>query len=57
MEGVAGAAGFKHLGFVFVVPLAVVLCVLSLPPLWADRARLPPPLGRMPRSRSEPSNP
>lgn len=55
--GVAGAAGFKHVGFVFVVPLAVVLCVLSLPPLWADRARLPPPLGRALRPRSEPSNP
>ena len=40
LGGVAGAAGFKHVGFVFVVPLAVVLLVLSLPPLWADRARL-----------------
>lgn len=38
--GIAGAAGFKHVGFVFVVPLALVLLVLSLPPLWADRARL-----------------
>ena len=28
------------------VPLAVVLCLLSLPPLWADRARLPLLLGR-----------
>lgn len=38
--GIAGAAGFSHVGFVFVVPLALVLLVLSLPPLWADRARL-----------------
>ena len=38
--GIAGAAGFKHVGFVFVVPLALVLLALSLPPLWADRARL-----------------
>ena len=38
--GIAGAAGFSRVGFVFVVPLALVLLVLSLPPLWADRARL-----------------
>ncbi|RZJ60801.1 MAG: DUF1275 domain-containing protein [Acidovorax sp.] len=38
--GLAGAAGFSRVGFVFVVPLALVLLVLSLPPLWADRARL-----------------
>jgi uncharacterized membrane protein YoaK (UPF0700 family) len=29
--GIAGAAGFKHVGFVFVVPLALVLLALSLP--------------------------
>ena len=46
LGGIAGALGFRHLGFVFVVPLAVVLCLLSLPPLWADRARLPLLLGR-----------
>lgn len=40
LGGVAGAVGFKYLGFVFVVPLAIVLCTLSLPPLWADRARV-----------------
>lgn len=38
--GIAGAAGFKYVGFVFVVPLALVLLALSLPPLWADRGRL-----------------
>ena len=40
--GIAGAAGFKHVGFVFVVPLALVLFALALPPLWIDRARLRP---------------
>ena len=40
--GIAGAAGFKHVGFVFVVPLALVLCALAVPPLWIDRARLWP---------------
>jgi uncharacterized membrane protein YoaK (UPF0700 family) len=38
--GLVGAAGFKHVGFIFVVPLALVLLTLSLPPLWADRRRL-----------------
>ncbi|MFN7152108.1 MAG: YoaK family protein [Acidovorax sp.] len=46
--GIAGAAGFKHVGFVFVVPLALVLLALSLPPLWADRARLRHPLRKSP---------
>ncbi|WP_027014483.1 YoaK family protein [Comamonas composti] len=46
LGGIGGAAGFKHLGFVFVLPLAVILCVLSLPPLWADRARLPEKIRR-----------
>ena len=46
--GIAGAAGFKHAGFVFVVPLALVLLALSLPPLWADRARLRSPLRKEP---------
>ncbi|MCW5651266.1 MAG: DUF1275 domain-containing protein [Ramlibacter sp.] len=34
--GVLGAAGFKYLGFVSVVPLALVLLALSLPPLLRD---------------------
>ena len=38
--GLVGAAGFKYVGFIFVVPLALVLLTLSLPPLWTDRARL-----------------
>lgn len=38
--GVAGAAGFKYIGFSFVVPLALVLWALALPSLWMDRVRL-----------------
>jgi hypothetical protein len=38
--GLAGAAGFKYVGFVCVVPLALVLLLLALPPLWSDRLRL-----------------
>lgn len=34
--GVAGAWGFQHWGFVCVVPLALLLAALALPPLWAD---------------------
>ena len=38
--GVVGAAGFKHVGFIWVVPLASILLALSLPPLAADSGRL-----------------
>ncbi|MBS0468414.1 MAG: DUF1275 domain-containing protein [Proteobacteria bacterium] len=38
--GVVGAAGFKHVGFIWVVPLAALLLALSLPPLLADMDRL-----------------
>jgi len=38
--GVVGAAGFKYVGFIWVVPLAAVLLALSLPPLAADFDRL-----------------
>lgn len=34
--GIAGALGFKHLGFICVLPLALLLMAVSLPPLWAD---------------------
>ena len=37
--GVVGAAGFKYIGFVWVVPLALMLLALSLPPLYADYRR------------------
>jgi uncharacterized membrane protein YoaK (UPF0700 family) len=37
--GVVGAAGFKYVGFVWVVPLAAVLLALSLPPLRRDLRR------------------
>lgn len=48
--GVVGAAGFKYVGFIWVVPLAAVLLVLSLPPLVADLDRLAP-AWRMRRTR------
>ena len=38
--GIAGALGFQHWGFVCVVPLALVLMAVSLPPLWADVKKL-----------------
>jgi uncharacterized membrane protein YoaK (UPF0700 family) len=37
--GLVGATGFKYVGFVWVVPLAVMLLVLSLPPLYSDLRR------------------
>jgi uncharacterized membrane protein YoaK (UPF0700 family) len=37
--GVVGAAGFKYLGFVWVLPMAGLLLLLSLPPLYADWRR------------------
>lgn len=37
--GVVGAAGFKYLGFVWVLPMAGLLLLMSLPPLWADCLR------------------
>jgi len=38
--GLVGAAGFKRVGFIWVVPLASLLLILSLPPLLADFDRL-----------------
>ena len=37
--GVVGAAGFKYVGFVWVVPLAALLLLLSLPPFRRDLRR------------------
>ena len=37
--GLVGAAGFKYVGFIWVVPLALMLLALSLPPLYADFRR------------------
>jgi uncharacterized membrane protein YoaK (UPF0700 family) len=37
--GVVGATGFKHVGFVWVVPLAMALLAFSLPPLVWDLRR------------------
>lgn len=40
LGGVTGAFGFKHVGFVCVVPLAALLWALSLPPFLRDISRL-----------------
>jgi uncharacterized membrane protein YoaK (UPF0700 family) len=45
LGGVAGALGFKYVGFVCVVPLAALLLALSVPPL----IREVPPLNRLGR--------
>jgi uncharacterized membrane protein YoaK (UPF0700 family) len=37
--GLVGATGFRYAGFVWVVPLALLLLGLSLPPLYADLLR------------------
>ncbi len=37
--GIVGAAGFKYIGFVWVVPLAALLLALSLPPFRRDLRR------------------
>ena len=37
--GVVGAAGFKYVGFVWVVPQALLLLALCLPPLYSDAQR------------------
>lgn len=37
--GLVGALGFKYVGFVWVVPLALGLLALSMPPLFADWRR------------------
>ncbi|HEX7864077.1 MAG TPA: YoaK family protein [Variovorax sp.] len=44
LGGTVGALGFKHVGFVCVVPLAALLLVLSIPPLLRDlpRGRIAP---------------
>ncbi|MDQ3059221.1 MAG: DUF1275 domain-containing protein [Pseudomonadota bacterium] len=38
--GVVGAAGFKYIGFVWVVPAALSLLALCLPPLFSDLQRI-----------------
>ena len=37
--GLVGATGFKYVGFIWVLPLALLLLGLSLPPLVADLVR------------------
>lgn len=55
LGGVAGAAAFKYVGFVFVLPLALVLFTLALPPLWIDRGRVRTMLRR--RAKDSPAEP
>ncbi len=38
--GVVGAAGFKFVGFIWVVPQALLLLALCLPPLYSDLLRI-----------------
>ena len=38
--GVVGAAGFKYVGFIWVVPQALLLLALCVPPLYSDLLRL-----------------
>jgi uncharacterized membrane protein YoaK (UPF0700 family) len=45
--GLVGATGFKVVGFIFVLPMALLLLALSLPPLYADYRR-----GRRRRARA-----
>lgn len=37
--GIVGAVGFRHIGFIWVLPLALLLMALSLPPLYLDLRR------------------
>jgi uncharacterized membrane protein YoaK (UPF0700 family) len=38
--GLVGATGFRYAGFIWVLPLAILLLALSLPPLYADLLRI-----------------
>ncbi len=38
--GVVGATGFKYIGFIWVMPLALLLLGLCLPPLYSDLQRI-----------------
>lgn len=44
--GIVGATGFKYVGFIWVLPLAALLLIVSLPPLVADW-RKPPRRSRL----------
>jgi uncharacterized membrane protein YoaK (UPF0700 family) len=50
--GVVGATGFKVVGFIFVLPMAVLLLALSVPPLYTDYRR-----ARLRRARARPQHP
>jgi uncharacterized membrane protein YoaK (UPF0700 family) len=38
--GIIGALGFKHLGFLFTLPLSAILIILASPPVWDDMRQL-----------------
>lgn len=40
LGAVLGATGFHHLGFICVLPLALLFMAVSVPPLWLDYRRL-----------------
>ncbi|MGI4815447.1 MAG: YoaK family protein [Janthinobacterium lividum] len=40
LGGLAGAFGFKHAGFIVTVPLAALLVLLAIVPVWDDLAKL-----------------
>lgn len=40
LGGLVGATGFKYAGFIWVVPLAMLLLALSVPPLYSDYRRM-----------------
>ena len=52
LGGITGALGFKHAGFVFVVPIAALLLGLSVPPLLRDLPRARALLGSRPRAET-----
>ena len=51
---IASAAGFKHVGFVLSLPLALVLFALALPPVIAAPLRPAPPRPRPPAAGQNP---
>jgi uncharacterized membrane protein YoaK (UPF0700 family) len=58
--GVVGATGFKHVGFIWVLPLALALLTFSLPPLLRDLRRsayLRGAVAHAPRSRPQDRQP
>ena len=57
LGGIAGAWGFQRIGFACVLPLALVLLLVSLPPLWADWCTYRACRGQSPLSAPQTRNP